>query len=163
VGFRNGGYERPGYAARLSHLGSKAQQPAPCSPRFPVDRKPHLIGRTLSAFGLLFRSTVTRQPPPTCASNVLRSQCWAEPTDFSACALLWTRPLGPARLLTHVQTTVEREICPGSEARFVAGEPRDNRGNLGGCPETAYRNALDDCIQYFGTHGTNHVCSDVPR
>src|SRR5271165_1874326 len=66
------------------------------------------------------------------------------------------------RWLAHVQTAVQREVRSRREGSSIAGEPGDDRGDLGGFSETAHRNALDDCIEDLGAHRANHVGPDVP-
>src|SRR5271167_2837054 len=65
-------------------------------------------------------------------------------------------------LLAHVQTAVQREVRSRREGSFIAGEPGDDRGDLGGFSETVDRNALDDRIEDLGAHRANHVGPDVP-
>ena len=68
----------------------------------------------------------------------------------------------PFRLWRWLAHAVQREVRSRREGSFIAGEPGDDRGDLGGFSEPAHRNALDDRIEDLGAHRANHVGPDVP-
>ncbi len=66
-----------------------------------------------------------------------------------------------AQALTHVQTTVDGEVCTGGVTAVFACQPSNDGCDFAGLTQALDWHGRDDFLEHIRTNGVDHVGADV--
>ncbi len=66
-----------------------------------------------------------------------------------------------AQALTHVQTTVDGEVCTGGVTAVFACQPSNDGRDFAGLTQALDWHGRDDFLEHIRTNGVDHVGADV--